>query len=55
MELILMWCAVACVCIGGICGLYHWANGNGSPMDDVCIGGLAANVMLFAALLCVMF
>ena len=55
MELILMLAAVACVGIGGIVGLYHWANGNGSPMDDICVGGLAANVMLFAALLCVMF
>lgn len=54
MELIFMWGAVACVGIGGIAGVYHWANG-GSPMDDICVGGLAANVMLFAALLTVMF
>lgn len=55
MELIFMLCAVACVGISGIVGVYHWVNGNGSPMDDVCIGGLAANAMLFAALLTVMF
>lgn len=54
MELIFMCGAVACVGIGGIAGVYHWVTGNGSPMDDVCIGGLAANVMLFAALLVVM-
>lgn len=54
MELIFMWAAVACVSVGCIAGVYHWVNGNGSPMDDVCIGGLAANVMLFAALLVVM-
>ena len=54
MELIFVWCAVACVGLGGICGLYHWANGNGNPMYDVCIGGLVANLMLFAALLTVM-
>ncbi len=55
MELIFMWAAVVFVSIGCIVGVYHWATGNGSPMDDVCIGGLAANVMLFAALLTVMF
>lgn len=55
MELTFMCAAVACVGIGGIAGVYHWANGNGNPMDDICVGGLAANVMLFAALLCVMF
>lgn len=55
MELTFMWGAVACVGIGGIAGVYHWANGKGSPMDDICVGGLVANVMLFAALLTVMF